>query len=77
MKYDYMNTAVQLRHHANKLIVLRINCDANITIFVVESVCKTLYYEGISLTKFNNLNVKRVKSSLKYTKSKLVKQRPH
>ena len=30
-------------------------------------------YEGISMTKFNNLKVKRVKSNLKYTESKLVK----
>ena len=28
------------------------------------------------MTKFNNLKVKRVKSNLKYTKSKLVKKRP-
>ena len=34
------------------------------------------HYEGISMTKFNNLKVKRVKSNLKYTESKLVKQRP-
>ena len=34
-------------------------------------------YEGISVTKFNNLNVKKVESSLKYTESKLVKKRPH
>ena len=33
-------------------------------------------YEGISMTKFNNLKVKRVKSNLKYTESKLVKERP-
>ena len=33
-------------------------------------------YEGISMTKFNNLKVKRVKSNLKYTESKLVKGRP-
>ena len=29
------------------------------------------------MTKFNNLKVKRVKSNLKYTESKLVKKRPH
>ena len=34
------------------------------------------HYEGISMTKFNNLKVKRVRSNLKYTDSKLVKQRP-
>ena len=34
-------------------------------------------YGGISMTKFNNLKVKRVKSNLKYTESKLVKKRPH
>ena len=33
-------------------------------------------YEGICLTKFNALKVKRVKSNLKYTESKLVKKRP-
>ena len=33
-------------------------------------------YEGISITKFSNLNLKRVKSNLKYTESKLVKERP-
>ena len=33
-------------------------------------------YEGISMTKFNNLKVKRVKSNLKYTESKLVKEGP-
>ena len=32
-------------------------------------------YEGISMTKFNNLKVKRVKSNLKHTESKLVKKR--
>ena len=32
-------------------------------------------YKGISMTKFNNLNAKRVKSSLKYTESKLVKKK--
>ena len=31
-------------------------------------------YEGISITKFNNLRVKRVKSNLKYTESKLVNE---
>ena len=31
-------------------------------------------YEGISMTKFNNLRVKRVKSNLKYTESKLAKK---
>ena len=33
-------------------------------------------YEGISMTKFNNPKVKRVKSNLKLTKSKLVKKGP-
>ena len=33
-------------------------------------------YEGISMTKFNNLKVKRVKSNLKYAESKVVKERP-
>ena len=33
-------------------------------------------YGGISMTKFNNLKVKRVKSILKYAESKLVKKRP-
>ena len=28
------------------------------------------------MTKFNNLKVKRVKSNLKYTESKLVKKKP-
>ena len=32
-------------------------------------------YEGISMKKFNNLKVKRVKSNLKYTESKLVKKK--
>ena len=32
-------------------------------------------YESISMTKFNNLKVKRVKSNLKYTESKLVKKK--
>ena len=32
------------------------------------------FYEGISMTKFNNPKVKRVKSNLKYTESKLVKK---
>ena len=36
----------------------------------------TKTYEGISMTKFNNLRVKRVKSNLKYTESKLAKKRP-
>ena len=31
-------------------------------------------YEGISMTKFNNLKVERFKSNLKYTESKLVKK---
>ena len=31
------------------------------------------YYKGISMTKFNNLKVKSVKSNLKYTESKLTK----
>ena len=31
-------------------------------------------YGAISMTKFNNLKVKRVKSNLKYTESKLVKK---
>ena len=31
-------------------------------------------YESISMTKFNNLKVKRVKSNLKYTESKLEKK---
>ena len=34
-----------------------------------------LLYEGISMTKFNNLKVKRVESNLKYTESKLVKKK--
>ena len=29
------------------------------------------------MTKFNNLKVKRVKSNLKYTESKLVKKKNH
>ena len=29
------------------------------------------------MTKFNNLKVKRVKSNLKYTESKLVKKKKH
>ena len=29
-------------------------------------------YEGISMTKFSNIRVERVKSNLKYTESKLV-----
>ena len=29
------------------------------------------------MTKFNSLNVKRVKSNLKYTESKLVKKKDH
>ena len=33
------------------------------------------FYEGITMTKFNNLNVKRVKSNLKYSESKLVKKK--
>ena len=37
---------------------------------------KAAPYEGISMTKFNNLKVKRVKSNLKYTESKLVKEGP-
>ena len=40
------------------------------------NICKARFYEGISMTKFNNLKVKRVKSNLKYTESKLVKERP-
>ena len=32
-------------------------------------------YERISMTKFNNLKVKRVKSNLKYIESKLVKKK--
>ena len=32
-------------------------------------------YEGISVTKFNNLKVKRDKSNLTYTESKLVKKK--
>ena len=32
-------------------------------------------YEGISMAKFNNLRVKRVKSNLKYTESKLAKKK--
>ena len=32
-------------------------------------------YESISMTKLNNLKVKRVKSNLKYTESKLVKKK--
>ena len=31
--------------------------------------------EGISMAKFNNLRVKRVKSNLKYTESKLAKKK--
>ena len=34
-------------------------------------------YEGISMTKFSNLKVKRVRSNLKYTESKLVKKKDH
>ena len=34
------------------------------------------YYEVISMTKFNNLRVKRAKSNVKYTESKLAKKRP-
>ena len=34
-------------------------------------------YEGISMTKFNNLKVKSVQSILKYTESKLVKKKKH
>ena len=34
----------------------------------------TAIYEGISMTKFNNLKAKRVQSNLKYTESKLVKK---
>ena len=33
-------------------------------------------YEGISMTNFSNLKVKREKSNLKYTESKLVQKRP-
>ena len=32
------------------------------------------FYEGISMTKFNKLKVKRFKSNLRYAKSKLVKK---
>ena len=34
---------------------------------------KSGYYEGISMTKFNDVKVKRVKSNPKYTELKLVK----
>ena len=34
-------------------------------------------YEGISMAKFNNLRMKRVKSNLKYTESKLAKKKNH
>ena len=33
-------------------------------------------YEGICMPKFNDLKVKRVKSNLKYSESKLVNERP-
>ena len=39
------------------------------------AVLATLPYEGISMTKFSNLKMKRVESNLIYTESKLVKKK--
>ena len=55
--------------------------DYKITVSLAEVEVETLgditrpIYEGISMTKFNNLKVKRVESNLKYTESKLVKKK--
>ena len=47
---------------------------SSLTNLSLETICQTLFYEGISMTKFNNLKAKSVQSNLKYTESKLVKK---
>ena len=49
----------------------------NFSLFVANRVAEVLTesYEGISMTKFSNLKLKRVKSNVKYTESKLAKER--
>ena len=82
MRYTLYNKLLPLKHVTRSLaqnarVYVSGRKRSRVKIKVTEHIFPRLVrsYEGISVTKFNDLKVKRVKSNLIFTASKLVKKK--
>ena len=75
---NYIYRLLHLQQHIVKYVygsMLNKHCVALLIVHCCSLASEVVFlYGGISMTKFNNLKVKRVQSNLKYTESKLVKK---